>query len=467
MTERMMKNEGKMGENMEKTLKKHDFMGDLPVKSVKYGGYVYQEDQITLNTERITEYTHPVHGLTTVFHDAVIASEIVHEYPDGKAWKSRDELKEYAWTVDGRWVMIGGHPQDAIISDRSQVNGRTVNPRYVKDLQDPKTKRPNRAGVRADIEVFNEKTPPETLKDMKNGKKSDVSIGFFYHHDASPGTVEDGPFKGVEYDYVQRNMFHDHLAAGIDDGRCPSPYCGLGVDEIRQRLSNDPFAGFPSWGACISHMTKPKKEGGQGYTEEQAERVCGKLKAEHEDTLKREKDVKNAMKIVLQALYEAMEELNGVQDAIEEEKKTNEEWWKLLDWKEVDRELWEALPDETRQLITDEGLCPECSETDEPRSEAERAMSHYKLSEEEWAELSDEEKQELIDKLPERGSGEEDELDLPYEDGDALEFTLTPVEAIPDEKTEEKIKETKEKQDEVILDPYEVLARSRKILEEH
>jgi hypothetical protein len=42
--------------------------------------------------------------------------------------------------------------------------------------------------------------------------------------------VTPGEFGGQKYDYVQRNICIDHLAAPIEQGRCPSPYCGINVD---------------------------------------------------------------------------------------------------------------------------------------------------------------------------------------------------------------------------------------------
>lgn len=242
---------------------------------------IFQQDQIKLDAERITSYKHPVFGDTTVFHGVVIASEMVQPYEDGRAYKSRDELEKYAPYVDGRWVIVGAHPVEGIISERDQVSGRTINPHYVKDLNDPKTKRPCRAGVRADIEIFDGKVSPQTLLDMKNGKKQDVSIGFFFSKDETPGIVEVDACKGEEYDYVQRNMFHDHLAAGLDNGRCPMPYCGLGADEIIKNLTGDPFAGFENFNDCINKVMEKNPK----LSKESAIKICGKLKAQHEDVL--------------------------------------------------------------------------------------------------------------------------------------------------------------------------------------
>lgn len=47
-------------------------------------------------------------------------------------------------------------------------------------------------------------------------------------------------------------------------------------------MMQKPFANFDNWDACITHMTKPKSDGGQGYDEETAKKVCGKLQSEHE-----------------------------------------------------------------------------------------------------------------------------------------------------------------------------------------
>jgi hypothetical protein len=73
---------------------------------------------------------------------------------------------------------------------------------------------------------------------LKDGSLRDVSIGFTYDEDKTPGE-----FKGKEYDIVQRNIFIDHVATAIPKGRCPSPYCGLGFDEaftIQSRTSTMP-----------------------------------------------------------------------------------------------------------------------------------------------------------------------------------------------------------------------------------
>jgi len=322
----------------------------------------YQQDSFQLTSDKITEEHHPVFGDMTIFHGVVIASEIVQPYEDGKAWKPRDELEKYAPYVDGRWVIAGAHPEQGIISDTGQVAGRTVNPHYVKDLKDPSTKRPCRAGVRADVQIFNNKVTPSLLEDMKTGKKQDVSIGFFFSKDEQKGVVDDGPFKGLEYDYVQRNMFHDHLAAGIDNGRCPMPYCGLGADEVKQELTGDPFAGFSSFGDCVSKIMAKNPE----MSEESARKICGKLKSEKEDNKTEDEALKQRARAVLHALMDELEEVQGMKDA-----KIDEiSWEERIPWKEEPyTTAFDHLDEETRLMLTEKGLCPHCPEKDEESEE--------------------------------------------------------------------------------------------------
>lgn len=321
---------------------------------------IYQEDQILLDVNKITTDTDQIHGKTTVFHDVVIASELVQPYSDGAAYKARDELEAYAWTAEGRHIILGRHPESAIISDRSQVHGRTENVRYSKSLTDPATKRPNRAGVIADLVIYDEKAPPELLEGMKNGVKRDVSIGFFFQKDATPGE-----YNGMAYDYVQRNMFHDHLAAAIDQGRCPSPYCGLGADELKTYIG-DPFAGFANFAECERKI----REENPDLSDEAVERICGSLKAQHEDNLVEENELVKAARVLRMLLEEEYQALRGERDALKEQKP--DKWWKNINWREPEyTTIFDHLDEQVRQAITDEGLCPHCGDEEEESSECE------------------------------------------------------------------------------------------------
>ena len=402
---------------------------------------IYQEDQITIDPSRITTGTHPYYGDTTIFHDVVIASEMVQKYQDGTALKQRDELEAYVKTMDFSCpVVIGGHPEAGIVSDIADIAGRTFNPRHVKDLKDPKTKRPNRAGIRTDIEIFNEKVPPELLKDMKNGKKQDVSIGFFFSKDETPGE-----FNGVTYDYVQRNMFHNHLTAGIDNGRCPSEYCGLGADEITQMLAVDPFAGFKDFDACVAQMKKENPD----LSDEGAKKICGSLKEKHEDNLTEEDDLVKYASKILRTVMEISDEiaaLRGERDALKENlEKTPEIWWKSIDWKVEDmKTVFDHLTEDVRNLIIEDGLCPEC--TDESEEECEEG---YTWSEEEEKCVPVKE-EDVLESNPGFSPGKAEE-----ECPEGMEWNAERKQCVAIEDFSPK-KDSKK-------DPYEVLKRSREL----
>lgn len=107
------------------------------------------------------------------------------------------------------------------------------------------------------------------------------------------------------------------------------------------------------------------------------------------------------LKTLVQALVDEINETKGIRDAVHQEK----DWWRLIDWKTKEYQtLFDSLGEETRNFIIEAGLCPECM--DAAKTEAERAMSHFKITPEDWAKLSDEEKQKYIEKLPK----EEDEI---------------------------------------------------------
>jgi hypothetical protein len=309
----------------------------------------FEYDQVSLDAAKIEERDDAIQGPVTVFKDVVIAREIVHAYRDGVAYKPAEELKDSAWTAEGMWAISGGHPKDAIIMDRDEIQGRTVNARFSKSLIDPKTKRPNNKGIVADLEVFNDKIAPEILADMKAGKRHDVSIGFFFIRDKTPGIIsEDGhPLKGSAYDYVQRKMTINHTAFALEAGRCPMPFCGVGADEIGKHIAGDPFGGYKNFSECVEKNSD--KEDPQAY--------CGAIKAKTE-----KKDMFRAvlenMKSEIDAVlskFEDVEELKGGEgETIVDESMSDQEDLDLsglLAFFRLTRESWDGLLDETRIIL--------------------------------------------------------------------------------------------------------------------
>lgn len=317
----------------------------------------FEYDQVSLDSAKIEARTDKVHGPITIFKDVVISREIIHAYTDGTAYKPAEELRDAAWTAEGMWAIAGGHPKDAVIMDRDEIQGRTVNARFSKSLIDPKTKRPNNKGIVADLEVFDNKVAPEVLEDLKNGKRHDVSIGFFFHRDETPGIIsEDGhPLKGGAYDYVQRKMTINHTAFALEAGRCPMPFCGVGADEIGRHIANDPFGGFPSFEACIKSIMKENPS----YTRKQAAGTCAeiekrsKAKAEEKDMFRTVlENMKREIDDVLTQFDDVEELKRGEGETIVDESMSDQEDLSgLLAFFRLTRESWDGLLDETRIIL--------------------------------------------------------------------------------------------------------------------
>jgi len=195
-------------------------------------------DQIQLEGKP-EQLTHPLWGKVLVFRDVVIAREMVQEYLDGRAWKPAEELEKAAPFAGPRWAISGRHPETGLLMDLDDIHGLIDNPRFVKNLRDHgRTERQNNRGIMVDLYVFKDRVSPNILNEILRGKRLDVSIGFTYIPEESPGVVEDGPLKGETYDYIQRDIFIDHLAFGIPQGRCPMPYCGIGADSVPSTTEN-------------------------------------------------------------------------------------------------------------------------------------------------------------------------------------------------------------------------------------
>jgi hypothetical protein len=156
---------------------------------------------------------------------ATIAREGVFPYPEGKALKPAAELKEAAFTFEGAWIVAGKHPETLIVTDRKDIRGKFEGSNFCGKIN----------GIKGNLRFFKPKCDSKYLEDIKAGKLKDVSIGFFYEEDWTPGE-----WKGQHYDFVQRNILGNHVAAGVPVGRCPSPYCGIAVDVLIRKVALDP-----------------------------------------------------------------------------------------------------------------------------------------------------------------------------------------------------------------------------------
>jgi len=155
---------------------------------------------------------------------AILAREGIYQYPEGKAYKPADELRDAAWTADGARLVAYQHPKTLLVIDRDDIKGKVENPQFSQDIN----------GIRAHLRFFKKLNSPQFLSDIRTGKRKDVSIGFVYDYDPTPGD-----FNGEKYDFVQRKFLIDHVAAGVPLGRCTSPFCGIAVDAVAENAQLD------------------------------------------------------------------------------------------------------------------------------------------------------------------------------------------------------------------------------------
>lgn len=307
------------------------------------------------------------------FKDVVLVREGVQQYSDGRALKDAAELEKYAPYANG-WAVAGAHPPEKILTRVDDIAGETRNSHFVKDLLDPKTNRRNIRGVKADLVINKSRIDAQMLEDLKSGKKNDVSVGFLFDGDPTPGL-----WNGEAYDYVQRNMFPNHLAFGIERGRCPSPYCGLAADEVTA-IKDEVFIIRAKDGTERRYRLMedtPEVAVDPEVTEKHIRIPVADCEVTATITLSEKDGIK--------ALY--CGKVKKIRTYLFERDKG---------WTMAKAKAWvkahgdEAVVD---QLVIDQ-----------PRTPAERAKAHFGISDEDWEKLTPEEKQAYIDKLPPRGT---------------------------------------------------------------
>ena len=339
-------------------------------------------DTVKIGTD-YEEKDHPIHGPSLFYKDVVIAREIVQEYDDGRAWKPADELEKAAPYAGPRWAVSARHPETGLLMDTEDIHGLFENPRFVKNLKDHgQTGRESVRGIMGDLWAFLKYIAPNTVKEMRNGKRQDVSIGFVFTMDENPGTVPEGPLKGESFDYAQRDIFLDHLTFGINSGRCPMPYCGLTADsKIPPTVTENANRILAK---TIDRGNMPEVKEDLSLTE------INKIIKELKDKLEEKRKEINSLYIKVEALFdEAEEKSRPIYNQIDNV-------W--AEWDEIYDDLL-AYREAKILLLTKSALGESIpQETDEEK--ATRTMAHFGFTVEEWDQQPDNLRAILLDKAP-------------------------------------------------------------------
>ncbi|MBM4400782.1 MAG: DUF2213 domain-containing protein, partial [Crenarchaeota archaeon] len=149
---------------------------------------------------------------------AILARECVSNYCGGRGYKPGSELKDAAWTLDGAWVVTHQHVDSVFVKDRAVIRGKVGNIRFNDE----------NGAVLGEIQFLKSRCDQALLDNVRNGSLSkDVSAAYFCDEVYSAGKFGDDA-----YDFVQKNFMFGHVAVGVVEGRCPSPFCGMSMDSF-------------------------------------------------------------------------------------------------------------------------------------------------------------------------------------------------------------------------------------------
>jgi hypothetical protein len=198
-----------------------------------------------------------------------LVREGVYPYDDGRALKPGDELAKAAQV--SRLYIAWDHPPLRIITRPQEIKG------FVDGLH---AERDNK-GVKVKGRLsFNKKMLTQDQVELIRSKaRRDVSLGFYYAEDRTPGS-----WNGQPYDYVQRDFVFDHVAS-VDHGRCPFPQCGIGVDAnlANVKIGNDPY---PNEHSCrIVEPNKFEEHSFRRISRGKVRLILGRLKGQRTMTL--------------------------------------------------------------------------------------------------------------------------------------------------------------------------------------
>jgi hypothetical protein len=223
----------------------------------------FRADALTIDADAKIDETAEYLSIEPV----TLIREGVFAYEDGNALKPGDELAKGAKI--SRMYLAWDHPPLRVITRPSEIRGFVDGVHSEKD-KDGTIKIKGRM-------VFDKTRLTEDQQELIRSKaRRDVSLGFYYVEDRTPGT-----WHGKPYDYAQREYVFDHTAS-VDRGRCGYPACGIGVDaahlQNQTHIGNDPY---PNEHSC--RMEDPGKFRASSFrrvTRGKLDMIFGKLPGE-------------------------------------------------------------------------------------------------------------------------------------------------------------------------------------------
>lgn len=161
--------------------------------------------------------------------EAILSRVGVYKYDDGMWLKPASELRKATRTARYAKLTLNDHPLTKVIMSQEDLFGGVERPFFDNNK------------MRAVLAFDKEFVPEVTLQKVRSGQLHDVSIGFYYQPDYTPGWHKDvNTGKPTHYDGIMRNILVDHVVGGVGphaQGRCRFPQCGIGLNTIMKRFS--------------------------------------------------------------------------------------------------------------------------------------------------------------------------------------------------------------------------------------
>ncbi len=155
---------------------------------------------------------------------AILDRESILTYCQGRGYRPAKELADAMFTMEGAWIVAYRHTETPYIMNKSDIRGRVRNVTWDDEIH----------GMRGELHFFKALCGPELQQSVRDGTLSkDTSSAYFCNE-----ILTAGEFGGEPYDFYQEDFMFHHVAVGIPEGRCPSPYCGI-LDSLSDFLVVD------------------------------------------------------------------------------------------------------------------------------------------------------------------------------------------------------------------------------------
>jgi hypothetical protein len=143
----------------------------------------------------------------------ILERESILQYGNIRSYRSATELQAAAFTLEGAWIVAYRHTRTPHIVNRSDIRGRVKNVSWNAEIN----------ALVGEYCFAKSLCDDELLERIREDKlNKDTSTAYYCTE-----VFEVGEFGGQQFDSRQEGIMFHHVAVGVPEGRCPSPYVGL------------------------------------------------------------------------------------------------------------------------------------------------------------------------------------------------------------------------------------------------